>query len=165
MVDLTAANLSIEKVSLPNWNKSNYRLALDSKGGDIIETAVISNHSIALWKYDSLIQNWTQLAFLTHDYKSHYSSPDPFNIESFRDGNNWHAFWDERLNESTSLHEVFTVSYNNVTKKWSPIVQVTETIQISDDYVSGIPGFTFFPVFIGMICTFLILKSKSKRRW
>jgi hypothetical protein len=164
MVDLTTENLSIENVSLPNWNKNEYRLDLDLKGEYVIETALISKHSVELWEYDYLIKKWTQLAFLMHEYKSPYSE-EPFNIDLFRDEDSWCVFWDEGINESNSpmLHEIFTVSYNNVTKKWSPIIQVTDTTQISDDYNSGIPGFTFFQVFIGIFFCFLLIKRKSKR--
>ncbi len=166
IADLAKENLSVMKINFPHLlaNSTIYHIDLDfnpnSKDDLVFDMALIINQRIELWEFDFLNDNWTQIASFDYNIKSSYSS-DNYNIDLVRHNTKWYVFWDQKLDESIWLHEIFVVSYSEITNEWSPVIQITDENAITDDYTGDFPTFTFVVSFIGIMTVFIFLRRRK----
>ena len=101
--------------------------------------------------------NWSQISTLEYRNSGSWEL-DPFTMDIIRDGSDLRVFWDQEV--KYLLHEIYSVNYNVETGKWGPVIQITDTNTINDDYEEA-PGFTLTTTLIFLLITFFFRKKKN----
>ncbi|MFX1514905.1 MAG: hypothetical protein ACFFC6_01225 [Promethearchaeota archaeon] len=167
MLDLASENLTVKELDIsysPNHSVYLYidfKRNMSSPTSPLFVTALVRNGSVELWELNYLDNTWNQIA--SHNYEILYSSVYVGETTKFmliQNGTVWRFFWDQRL-EGVGPNEILTASYNTSSKEWSPIIQVTDTNTITDDYFEPVPSFLFYIVII-ILCVLSKAKNRGK---
>jgi hypothetical protein len=169
MLDLAAENITLKLLDPPK--KPETSTSLNSYGIDFIldpdtvdeiifDVAIRTTSSIEIWKYQFQTNIWSQISTLEYENSGSWEN-DPFTIDLIHDESDIRVFWDQEVKQY--LHEIFTVKYNVETGKWGPVMQITDTNTITDDYKEA-TGFTLITMVFFLLTTIFIHKRKKHSR-
>ena len=139
IVDLAADKLTARLLDLPHkpdtskqYGRIIFKLIMNDQTRPMFMTAFLTNRTIEFWEYDYGHDTWNQMSVLEYTI-TESSQSTPFSIDLVPDGANWRAFWAQQIKDRNLLEEIFTVTYNPVTKEWGSVIQITDTRLITDD--------------------------------
>lgn len=165
-VDLTAENLTANTFNVPcssDFNtpyKMDFELNSSTSSELIFGTALITNRTIELWNVNFLDDEWGKISSFDHIVGISWQRYLVFTIDLVHNGSNWLVFWDQHT--APGCREIFSVTYNTETGKWTPVTMVTDTNKISDDYTNGVVGFIFPITLMSLILAIPPLRKRKK---
>ena len=174
LLDLTVINVSVHPIQFPNQIKLSeksfqmtFNLLEKNEWFPIFMSAFQTNTSIELWTYDLLNSTWTLISQLDNTpskTRVHWGESEIFNINLLVNGTTWRIFWNQRVKEGSSLHEIFTVSYHTEIDEWGPVTQITYTRTITDDCTGyTTPILSFFMTLI--VLSIVVVCSRVWRKY
>jgi hypothetical protein len=175
IADLTALNVTVHPIEFPhplnpreNTNRAAIKLIEKNSDTPTFLIALITNSSIELWTYSLINNTWSLISQLDHTSVktgNRWGEADVFNIDLLTNETTWRVFWNQQIKGGSRLHEIFTVSYYPEKNKWSPIIQVTYTSTITDDYKGhSTPTFSFLMNFIALSIIIVLARSNRKMK-
>ena len=172
IIDLATENLTVTPLTFLTDSSSSIDLEIKVISQSKVQfDLLVINNAIELWQYQNTSKLWTPLSYLNYTTTGHWSgdysgfwpiASKPFDIELAQDETFHYAFWSQKVDEQTN--EIFYVSYNVLNNEWSPVIQVTDTNTITDDYVEATPGYTFVIVCITLLMAIILLKKHKIRK-
>ena len=170
VVDLATENLTVTPITSLADSSSSIDLEIKVISQNTVQfDLLVINDAIELWQYQNTSKLWTLLSYLNYTTTGHWSgdygfwpvASKPFDIELAQDETFYYASWSQKVDEQTN--EIFYVSYNVLNNEWSPVIQVTDTNIITDDYIADTPGYTFVIVCVTLLMAIILLRKHKMR--
>lgn len=133
---------------------------LSSVTDPFITCAAITTQGIEFWRFGFLEHQWSLIGKLNYSVTDLYD----YTLDLVINDKGFHFFWSEEV--EFALYEIYTISFDPLTKTWSNVTQITNATVFTDDYIinHSTPMFFLSPLIGFAVFSFLKRKVGRKRK-